>query len=156
MLLDILAVLVFGMFFGEFIGYWIHRLLHVKWTGPLYRAHMAHHLKAYPPGDLFSLQYRTVGFESTTYRFIVAGVGLAILFFIFTPLWFSGPMAFCMAFLGWLNSYIHDSTHVAGHPLERFPLFNRLRALHVIHHIDMSKNYGIITFVNDRLFKTYW
>ena len=155
-MLDVACVFVFGLFFGEFVGYWIHRFLHLKVTGSLYRAHMAHHLKAYPPDDLLSKEYRTVGFESTTYRFVIAGVFLGLVFFLLTPMRFSVPMAVAMAFLGWLNSYIHDATHIDGHFLERFAIFKKLRALHKVHHkLDMSRNYGIVTFMNDKVFKTF-
>jgi sterol desaturase/sphingolipid hydroxylase (fatty acid hydroxylase superfamily) len=150
-----LLALVLGFFFVEAAGYFFHRLLHTKWTGSLHRAHMTHHVKLYPPEDYLSDKYRPAGADNTTYRFLVAGVVIAALFFWLTPLWLAIPVAFDLAAFGWLNSYVHDSTHIRGHWLERFKLYQKWRAIHYLHHVDMGKNFGIVTFLADRVMKTY-
>jgi sterol desaturase/sphingolipid hydroxylase (fatty acid hydroxylase superfamily) len=155
MVIKILLSLVFGFFFTEIVGYFFHRVIHFPITGPLYRAHMAHHLKLYPPEDYLSSTYRAAGAESTTYRFIVAGVVIGLFMLWLLPLWFALPVAFDMALFGFVNSYMHDSLHIRGHWMERFEHFKWLRRVHFQHHVDMGRDFGIITFTSDKVAGTY-
>lgn len=151
----VLAALVLGFFAFEAAGYCIHRLLHWKVMGPLNRAHMAHHLQYYPPEDYLSKQYRHAGSSSTLWLFmpfVVVAVGL-ILWLV--PLWLAITLLVELAFVGWLNNYMHDSLHIEGHTWERSAYFRLLRLRHFQHHVDMTKNYGIVTFFVDRLTGTF-
>ncbi len=151
----ILLAFVFGFFFTEAVGYLIHRLLHSRWSGALHRSHMNHHLTQYPPDDYLSETYRQAGTDNTAYRFVVAGVILAGLALWLTPLWLALPIMINMAAIGFVNSYVHDATHISNHWLESFPHFWYLRELHRVHHIEMGKNFGIVTFFTDRIARTF-
>lgn len=153
--MGILLATIFGFFFTEGMGYLIHRLLHSRWMGSLHKAHMNHHLIQYPPGNYLSYQYRPAGTDSTVYRFVVAGVILAGLALWLTPIWIALPIMGNMAVMGFINSYVHDATHIKGHWLERFDAFLKWRKIHETHHNNMSKNYGIVTFFADRVAGTY-
>lgn len=153
--MGMLLALILGFFFVEVVGYCFHRLLHTKWTGTLNRAHMTHHLLRYPPEDCLSETYRSAGADNTTYRFVVAGILVGLLFLWLAPLWLAIPIMFDMAAFGALNSYAHDSTHIRGHWLERFAFFRRWREIHYVHHVDMNKNFGIMTFTTDKVVGSY-
>jgi sterol desaturase/sphingolipid hydroxylase (fatty acid hydroxylase superfamily) len=124
---------------------------------------MTHHEKLYPPTDMLSDEYRSAGKDSTVWIF--AGLSLPVLAIpvvaylfgiigLVTALGVLGEMVL----LGWLHDHVHDSFHVKGHWLRKVPLLNKLHArfekLHYIHHVDMSKNFGIFFSLWDKLFKT--
>jgi hypothetical protein len=116
---------------------------------------MTHHLELYPPQDFLSDSYRSPGADSTMWRFLVAGVALAALFLWLAPLWLALPVMANLAVIGFVNSYVHDATHIRGHWLERFTIYKKWRALHFEHHLDMGTNYGIVTFLTDRVMRTF-
>lgn len=141
-------------------GYWGHRALHQSWTGPLNEAHMSHHLKLYPPSDFSSNEYRDAGKDSTTWTFLGAGLPLllspvvaCILGFIgiLTGIW----LATVISVIGLMHAYIHDWLHLNMHWFHRIPGAKHLIEIHRVHHIDMSKNFGIFTFFWDRIAGTY-
>lgn len=151
----LLLVLIAGFFSFEGLGYLIHRLLHSPIGGPLHRAHMAHHAMLYPPWDFLSDRYRSAGAESTTYRFAAFALVIAVAIALVFPLHYSLPLVAELAIVGLVNSYLHDSFHIRGHWLERSKIFLKWRELHKIHHFDMSRNFGIYTFLADRVVGTF-
>jgi sterol desaturase/sphingolipid hydroxylase (fatty acid hydroxylase superfamily) len=155
MVVTVLAVLIFGFCFFEAAGYAIHRLLHWKRLGSFYRAHQAHHVEHYPPTDYLSKVYRKVNGFSTIWLFLPFVLPAAALMLWLLPLWLAIPLLVELAFVGWLNDYMHDSLHIDGHRLERVAYFRLLRLRHFQHHVDMTTNYGIVTFFLDRLTGTF-
>lgn len=150
------AIVLLLAFIGvEFAGYLFHRLMHTKWLGPLHRAHMAHHLAMYPPQDYLSKSYRKTGTDSTTWRFVAFGTTIGLLALWLTPIWISLPVVIALVVMGGLNSYMHDTIHVSPHVLERFDWFLDLRVTHHVHHVEMGKNFGVVTFWADRIFGTF-
>lgn len=154
-MLGTIVALAIGFMVFEAVGYGFHRLLHTRWTGSLNKAHMTHHLKLYPPEDYLSNPYRGAGADNTTYRFVAAALVVALAIALVFPWSISLPLLGELALVGALNSYVHDSTHIRGHWLERFWIYRRWRALHYQHHVDMTRNYGIVTFLVDRVAGTY-
>lgn len=143
------------------LGYVVHWAIHQRWTGKAYRAHRAHHIDLYPPGKLISDTYRSAGDQSTVYTFLLAFTPLLLAPVAFWLLgWFSMIQAVtavgAMGLVGLLNDVIHDSFHIRSHWLSRvIPYYNRMRQLHFIHHTNMKRNYGIYSFIWDKLFRTY-
>jgi sterol desaturase/sphingolipid hydroxylase (fatty acid hydroxylase superfamily) len=141
-------------------GYWAHRALHQRWMGKLYKAHMTHHEVLYPSHDFSSAEYRDAGKDSTTWTFIVLGAPLLV-----SPVLaaVTGCISFGLAvwlvavlgFFGLLNSWIHDWMHLTSHWSHLIPGFSKLVELHRVHHVDMSKNFGIFSFIWDKVCKTY-
>ncbi len=154
-MLKVLFVIFAGLFIGDIIGYGLHRLLHWKRSGFMFQKHMTHHLKLYPTYNYMSAIYRSPGKDNSMYIF-TAFIALACLsMLIFCPLWIALIFSAEFIFLGWLNDYFHDAFHITGHKLEKYNYFLNLRRLHYEHHLDMNKNYGIVSFIADRIFKSY-
>lgn len=148
-----------------FFGYVVHWAFHQKWTGPVNKAHMTHHLKLYPADDYLSDVYRQPGKDNTVKLFAFAAiipVGLLFLSFFLGFMSLSTLIVVCitLAILGFLHDYLHDSFHIRNHWLTKLPIINKLfgrwNELHYLHHVDMQKNFGIFSFHWDRVFKTFW
>ena len=155
-LLTILITFILSTFFGH----WTHWALHQKWMGKAHNAHMTHHLKMYPPENLFSETYRSAGKDNSVLLFIPFAIVLLILTFCcfyslgFNPLRYV-EVVLTMIFSGWLHDYIHEKMHIINHWLFKFEFMKKLRDLHMIHHRNMDMNYGIFTFVWDKLFSSF-
>lgn len=153
--MGILLVLIVGFFAFEAVGYGVHRFLHHHWAGRLNRAHLNHHQQQYPPERFLSDRYRSAGADSTLYPFAVGGLALAVVLFSCLPWAYALALTLELAAVGAANNYVHDATHVRGHWLARFRFFRRWRNLHRVHHADMTRNYGIVTFFTDRALRTH-
>jgi len=143
-------------------GYGIHWMMHQPWSGPFYHSHMEHHQVHYPAGDLYSAgEYRSSGLATgwLTFTPFVVLIGLGILAILSLALHLdlsvSATVVGVVAIVGWAHGYVHDAFHVSDHWLGRFAWFRNLRLIHEPHHIDMSKNLGILWFGWDRLFRTF-
>lgn len=143
------------------LGYVVHWAIHQRWVGRAYEAHRAHHIDLYPPGRLISEKYLSAGKQSTVYTFLLAFSPLLILpVVMYFVGWFSLGMTVAaiaaMAAVGLLNDLIHDSFHVRNHWLSRvIPGYSRMRELHFVHHVNMKRNFGIYSFIWDKVFKTF-
>lgn len=153
-MLSTFLILAVGLFLCEFVGYFIHRALHSPKTGVLYQKHMTHHLKLYPVTDFYSQKYRSPGKDSTIITFAIFFAAFAGLMLLILPLKFGIIWGTELLIFGFLNDYLHDVFHIKPNWLEKRKWFQRLRDVHFIHHQDMSKNYGIFTFLGDRIFGT--
>ena len=156
--LPLLMVLAF--FVLTFFGYIMHWALHQQWMGRFNKSHMTHHMTLYPPEKFSSEKYMHAGKDSTIIFFLIAGAPLLLaplaLFFLgYLSLFSSLILMAELGGLGLLNNYLHDSFHITEHFLSRFETFRKLVDLHYVHHVDMNKNFGIFTFMWDKLFKTF-
>ena len=141
-------------------GYVAHRALHEGWTWMLHDKHMVHHIQLYPADDFFSKEYRSAGKDASTKVFLIAGIPLLLAPVLAGIL---GIVSFSTGFIliaemlavGYLHDYLHDAFHITDHWLNRFAPFRRLVSLHQVHHKEMQKNFGIFTYVWDKLFKTF-
>lgn len=154
----IILLLIFILF--TFLGYVFHWMFHQEWSGIFYRKHKNHHEKQYPETDLISDVYREAGADNTTFLFlgvfspIIIGTILLMVFGVVGKI-FGGVILFEMVVIGLINAYLHDSFHLNKSIWHKWPAFDRLRKLHFIHHHNQSKNFGIFSFVWDRMFKSY-
>ncbi len=163
--------------FAEFVGYWLHVLLHSDKIEFLSRNHMIHHLRIYAPDKP---QRQSTKYLLSTYdRASVLGVGLEWLLPVGILLAASlsaltalgvdalSQAVFSVVALGWgalMFWYMHDAMHLKGFWMEGSPVwrewFLRARVRHDIHHMDlepsgrMAKNFGICFFFFDALFGT--
>jgi sterol desaturase/sphingolipid hydroxylase (fatty acid hydroxylase superfamily) len=154
-----LTVLVTSLF-----GHCMHWALHQPGAGRAHQAHMVHHLKLYPPNDYVSKTYRHAGKDSSPQFFATGATPLVVLPGI---LWVFGIMSLTVMLtvlavevvMAFLNNYLHDSFHIENHRLNRVwavrRWYERLTAVHYLHHLDMTKNFGIFTFWWDRFFGSY-
>jgi len=161
--------------FSEFVGYWLHILLHSHRIEFLSRNHMLHHLIAYAPN---APQRPSDDYVATIAgRASLLGIGLewvlplglvlAAALGVFRLLGVAAldQAVFVSVALAWgfaMFSYMHDALHLKSPWLERSPRlsawFQRARRLHDVHHMTLSDdgtmpyNYGICFFLFDRLF----
>lgn len=153
-------------FITNLLGHFIHWLLHQEWAGFLNKAHMTHHLILYPSHDYLSEKYREPESKDSTPKFFA----IAAIPILITPiiLYFVGILPLLCAILcvletliiGAIDYYIHDWFHVRNHWINKVPviknMFKKWNKLHYLHHIDMTKNFGIYNFFWDKIFKSYW
>ena len=138
----------------DLAGYWLHRMIHQRWSGPMYRAHMTHHLVLYPPGKMFSERYQSAGWDSLALWFSPFFVLLVGGYFLLggPHPWVAaaGALASAMA-----SSYAHDMTHIRGSFMWRwFGWTKDISVRHHTHHYKMRKNYGILVPWWDVMFRT--
>lgn len=155
-----LLIIIITFFCLTLIGHLVHYSLHQKWMGQFHKSHMVHHLELYPSYDYFSDKYRSAGKHSTFVFFlplalIFLGIPLTLYFLGIIPLWFSVLLFLEILIVSYAHDYIHDAFHIRGHFLNKNQYFRELSFLHYVHHVDMSKNFGIYLFLWDRLFKSY-
>ncbi len=146
-----------------FFGYWAHKALHLKILSLFSKSHTVHHDKLYPVTDFKSDKYRSAGKDSTVIFFAIASLPvLAIpcvlgLFGVLSLAQTVFTLAL-MLFVGWSHDYVHAAFHLNKHWLNDVPViknyFQKLEKLHYLHHVDDTKNFGILTFIWDKLFST--
>jgi sterol desaturase/sphingolipid hydroxylase (fatty acid hydroxylase superfamily) len=162
MILIVVAILTFLVV--TLFGHIAHWCLHQPWAGKVHQAHLTHHIRLYPPSDFMSVQYRDAGKDATPKFFILTGAPL-----ILAPIILCGlgvihwPVMLTIllteAVVGYPHNYLHDAFHIQDHwmsrvwPIDR--LFKLWVELHYIHHVDMTSNYGIYTFLWDKVFGTF-
>lgn len=177
MLASIVITILSAWVFTEFVGYWLHMLLHSERVKFLSRNHMIHHLVVYAPNKPMRLSTKYIG--STYSRANLLGIGMEwllpagiLLPCVLGAFRLIGVQAlhqalFVAAALGWgyfMFGYMHDSMHLQGFWmakslwLARWFLIARRR--HDIHHMEIAdggrqtRNFGICFFFFDRLFGT--
>lgn len=151
---------ILSLIVATFVGHFVHVLIHRPWTGPFYRGHMEHHLEHYPPGNLVSAKYKMPKWHNSGPVLFVPAFLIIILVTSGLTWLFSLPVVpiaiFCATLLafGIMNDIVHDSFHVERSIIHNLPGFAKMRELHFIHHHNMRKNFGIIVYFWDRVFKT--
>ncbi|MGC2196731.1 MAG: sterol desaturase family protein [Terriglobales bacterium] len=163
---------------SEFLGYVLHRLMHIGKIGFLSRNHMRHHLLLYGPlqPQRSGSQYQ----DATTGKFAIGNVGLewllpsaallgtGVLLLRWLRVEPGHQAIFVAVTLAWsflMFSYLHDRMHITGFWMERNrwlkSWFQSARRAHDIHHWAlnhrglMDKNFGIGFFFFDRCFGTF-
>lgn len=163
MLTIVLVLLQFvAAFVGSIVmGQIIHMYIHTKWAGPFHRSHMVHHLKAYPPGRLITDEYVSAGWNSTVYAFVCAAippVAIIITLCLLSVISVQTTIVIVVAMLlaSYVHDVIHDSFHVRNHWVSRIAprWYSDARHRHFVHHVNMRRNFGIVTAVFDRAFGT--
>lgn len=171
-----ILTVILAVLFTEFVGYFLHRLLHSDKIAWLSRSHMIHHLKDYGPKDsmrreeyLSGARERIsvvgIGLEWVAPSFLVYG-GLVALMSAFGVPWFLQILAVATS-IGWallMFNYFHDAMHLNDFWMLKLPFvgkwFKRVRRRHDIHHKQLSNegrmdtNFGICFFFMDKLFGT--
>jgi sterol desaturase/sphingolipid hydroxylase (fatty acid hydroxylase superfamily) len=145
---------------GTLAGHLLHWRMHRK----KWRSHMYHHAVTYPKDDLRSSAeegYRSSGAFSgwITFAVPVSAVVVALVCSLHAAgvSWLTcAAVASGCAIIGYMHGAIHDAMHVEGHWLGKIvPGFGKLQRLHDQHHRNMKTNFGIVSFLWDRVFGTY-
>jgi len=156
----IVFAIILTLFTLTLLGYGFHWMFHQPWSGHFYKAHMNHHLKQYPPTDFYSDTYRYAGKDNTVVLFGLVFAPIVITMIVLTAtggvsLFLGLSVLAEMGIIGALNNSLHDCFHLRNSFWQKFSFFERLRKLHFQHHVDMSTNYGIFSFIWDQIFGTY-
>ena len=164
MMTTLVITIIISLVITTLFGHVIHWALHQSWSGKVHQSHMTHHLKLYPSTDFVSLKYRSAGKDSTPKFFFVAALPLILAPII---LYFCGVVSLIImitillveGLMGFLHDYLHDAFHIKNHWLSNLPAikhwFARLITLHYQHHINMQSNFGIFSFIWDRILGTF-
>lgn len=173
----VLFTVVMSIVFTEFVGYWLHILLHSEKLPWLSRNHMIHHLKDYGP---HKKMHRDHYVNSGEGRANILGTGLEWMIpvvlitatTLFTLSLFGVSLVYQAIFTGtamvwghFLFGTMHSAMHLNNFWMTKVPglrgWYREVRKLHDFHHLQISEdgrmltNYGICFFWFDRLFGSY-
>ena len=141
----------------ELVGYLWHRFInHLGYLGDKIRvSHYCHHEIVYPYDNMISDKYKT---SHDTWPWIIP-----LVLFGYIPVLslnniiskkIIGLLLLQISIHVYMISYIHDSYHVKNHWLNKYNWYKKNKKYHYIHHLD-NKNYGITTYIFDRVFGTF-
>jgi len=172
-----LSAFLIAVVYVEFVGYWLHKLLHSEKLPWLSRAHMIHHLRDYGPKTPL---HRDTYLSSADGRASFLGIGMewivpiaTILTVSLTAMYFLNiawdlQIVFVTVAMLWgyfLFGYMHSSLHTRNFWLQKIPFLKkwhrRITQLHDFHHLQISEdgrmlnNYGICFYWFDRVFGTF-
>lgn len=151
---------ILNLIFMAALGYFSHRFFHNVRSKRFYQAHRTHHFSVYPKHDLISKTYRSAGKDNTFYLFaaIFAPIVIAAIILTLTsviPFWMGIMILFEMLIISIVNEFLHNAFHLEKSLWHHFPNFKKLRTLHFIHHSFTRKNFGIYSYIFDKIFGTY-
>jgi sterol desaturase/sphingolipid hydroxylase (fatty acid hydroxylase superfamily) len=138
----------------DLAGYWLHRWAHSP-SSPLYRPHMTHHVRNYPPREFLSDRYRSSGSDNLAIWFAPFGVIYALIVII-SGMPHQVPILLGGAVAAVANAVMHDLTHIKDSVAWRSPWLRSMSVYHRVHHSHMRRNYGLLSSCWDRLFGTMW
>ena len=129
---------------------------------PMWKVHMYHHWKVYPPKRFLSREYMNDKAGRTRLTSLMHdGPLYALLIGNIAALHATGWLPrtcdvtaalFAYAAVGSFFNWMHHTLHLEGHCIERFVYFHDLRALHYTHHQGTAEhNFGFIDFAGDVL-----
>jgi sterol desaturase/sphingolipid hydroxylase (fatty acid hydroxylase superfamily) len=155
MILAIVVTAILTYLFSEAVGFAIHWVAHRPWSGRMFRHHMVHHAKDYPPNRFMTDKYLVGLKESFIWYFAPAFVlmNLTAWLLLAWPL----ALTFSLITIGVsvFNDLVHDSFHVENHWMTQFRWHSRTRELHRIHHVNVKKNLGMYLTIYDRIFGSF-
>ena len=164
-----IIVAFFSILCTELIGHIVHRFLHAGLIGWLSDLHMEHH-NLYPPGgtqatDQYLYANRNTWIEKIGLEWIIPittiTIPLAALLLLFGLPW-QYAVAGTMISFGWTwvtFSYMHGAFHLKKFWMTNNYIFSgwfkETRKLHLIHHNNMTVNFGITFFWFDKIYETF-
>lgn len=155
MVLWILLTALATFFITELVGFLVHRLAHWPKAGKLFRDHLDHHAKFYPPSSYLSERY--LGDIRTSFLpwFVLIFLAFNLLAGLILPWPLSLTFFVVCSTVSLMNSYLHDSFHVENHWLTKFHWHHKMREIHRVHHQNVRVNLGIYWYFFDRLGGTF-
>lgn len=120
----------------------------------MWKVHVYHHWKLYPPSRFMTTVYlddspgRTPlsSFAHDGPLYIAMLLNLVVLYYL--DLLSTADIGICLLVYAFVSSFavwLHQTFHIQGHWIERFVYFHDLRALHLVHHQGTAKhNYGFL------------
>ncbi len=143
-------------YFASFIQATLHRAAgHWPGAGKLYRTHTFSHHAIYTADNLVSEKYKYDDEESITHYYFAPVAVFEVFAYLVLPLGIFVAHLVSIFASYRAHLYVHEQFHLSKTWLSRFAWFKRMRKLHLLHHRDMTANFGLLSFVWDRLMGTY-
>lgn len=146
-LIPILLVIVFLA--GEGAAYFWHKsAAHGNYSGPVGESHWTHHKDETDDGDgdfLWVLAFLIPALVFLCWLYLIGKVSLSVALIV-------GTVTSGIFIWNWL---VHKAYHTEGHWLEKYSWFLRDKKIHMEHHRNPEKNYGISFHIFDELFDTF-
>lgn len=149
----LLAVLVLGFLLFEAVIFASHWLMHQRWTGVFWRSHHLHH-QLYNPRHPATSEFIPAGWRSLRFQALIFVICSTATLWLF-PWLYGIALVLEFSVLSYITNTVHNATHTVGHWLEIFGWYRQLKREHWIHHANVKKNLGVLTFIYDRLAKSY-
>lgn len=132
----------------------IHKASHYKISGPLYRWHKRHH-KDYPVTKLETDTYTdSTGNLENWYLWTIVGSSL-IIYSVSSTRTFTIYSIELFLYVN-LVDYLHKQFHLKRSWLLRYTWFQKLKQLHLLHHINQGTNFSFLNHSYDKLSNTYF
>lgn len=149
------ATVILSFYTVSFIQSSLHFLLgHHRVGRSIFRDHVTCHHAHYHHRALTSNRY--IQHEKlVTPLFVIPALGLIGAAYVTLPFGIFVAHTVTVVLSFGLHIYLHTRYHLSNTWLLRFDWFRRYRALHFQHHKDMRTNFGIVSFLWDRLFGTF-
>lgn len=141
------AIPLLVLFFGEIGAYFWHRFIAHSF-GPVGDTHDIHHkiIEDKADGDFLWVLLMLFVFLIFLYLLWVKNIlSMKLCLLIYIPLFL---------LFSW-NWYIHRCYHVENHWLNRYHWFVKDKKIHMKHHLQDNKNYGISTHFCDQILDTF-
>lgn len=122
--------------------------------GVFHRTHTGEHHAIYSADALLAERYSDRERDVSLY-YVLPAAGVALAAFTLLPLDIFLVHVATLALSFAAHVYLHVQYHLTRPWLARFRWFEAKRRLHLLHHLDESKNFAVIEFVWDRVLGTY-
>lgn len=151
----ILTGMMIGHTLASFLQTILHRVLgHSPIGAWLQSLHIGEHHSLYSGDQLRLPRYHEDEKSLTLFYLIPAGL-LVGLFYWLLPADLAIGASAGVLLSYWAHSFLHAQFHLTHSRLERVPGFRKLRALHMVHHRQPSRNFAVIDLYWDRLMGTF-
>jgi hypothetical protein len=137
----------------------IQAALH-RWVGhagpltSIRRHHTTSHHSIYGPSRFESTTYSREE-KSVSFTYLPIAMLHSALCLLILPVAYAVISIFVCAVTFVAHVYLHEQIHLTGSWLLRSSWFRKIKELHRIHHIDQSKNFGVLDFTWDRITGSY-
>lgn len=144
-----ILLFVLLLYVTEVLAYFWHRTAaHSPYINPVSKTHRYHHIDI---NDLAHYDF--------IYLLVLLTFYLIFIFYLYNKdiinLTIASLLFFPVCLMLIYNWYIHSAFHIENHWLNKYEWFQRDKKLHLLHHVNNDKNYGIATHFADTLFNTY-
>jgi len=151
--LSVALVLVLGFLLfllGHYLG---HRFAHRPLMKTSYEAHAIGHHRLYT-----AEQPETPTYVHARHHYVIdymLGIPSFVLLFLLLPTWVF-LVIFAETLLLWQTvAWLHVAIHTSNHWVNRLSIGRTNKRLHLLHHEDMTVNFGFLIYPYDRLFGTF-
>lgn len=153
----LLLVAFLTWFGGLCMQAWLHKRIghrpHIGFAA-IHRIHDGSHHSLYSQERYEDSEYDTREL-SVTSTFAIPVIALLALAAWLLPMDILLTALITIASCFWFQAHVHEHFHLRQSYLLRYRWFRRWKALHRVHHLDKTKNFGLVSFTCDRWMGTF-